>query len=216
MFRNLRLLIFVLFAACSMDSKKVDQKSVAEEMKNREIKKVSDSEILSSAHERGAEIAAMAQAALSKKLFEVVSNQGTGKAIEYCNIAAYPILDSLSETHHAEIRRVSLKLRNPKDAPDELERQLLEAYEFNVEKGLELTENIQEIDDQYILFTKPISIGSPMCLKCHGEVRKDISEEDHSIIRSLYPSDSATGYKLGDLRGIWSVKLSKKEIVKSL
>jgi hypothetical protein len=36
-------------------------------------------------------------------------------------LAAYPLVDSLSQVHKTYIRRTSLKVRNPKDAPTESE-----------------------------------------------------------------------------------------------
>ena len=43
------------------------------------------------------------------------------------------------------------------------------------------------------------------CLACHGEIGKNVNAETDSIIKSIYPYDAATGFKEGDLRGIWSI-----------
>lgn len=43
----------------------------------------------------------------------------------FCNLVAYPIVDSLSKVHNARIRRVSDKPRNPKDAMDDEEQKSL-------------------------------------------------------------------------------------------
>jgi hypothetical protein len=55
-----------------------------------------------------------------------------------------------------------------------------------------------------------------MCLSCHGSVGKDIAPETTAKLTQLYPQDLATGYALGDLRGMWSLRLPKKEVVKRL
>jgi len=43
-------------------------------------------------------------------------------------------------------------------------------------------------------------------LQCHGEPGKDIQAENLTLLHQVYPDDKATGYKLGDLRGIWRVR----------
>jgi hypothetical protein len=43
------------------------------------------------------------------------------------------------------------------------------------------------------------------CLACHGEIGKNVTVKTDSIIKSFYPHDAATGFKEGDLRGIWSI-----------
>jgi len=39
-----------------------------------------------------------------------------------------------------------------------------------------------------------------LCLKCHGQPEDDIALENLVTIRRLHPADTATGFKLGDLR----------------
>ena len=39
-----------------------------------------------------------------------------------------------------------------------------------------------------------------MCLTCHGPVEA-IPPEVRAVLRKRYPSDQATGYSVGDLRG---------------
>ena len=43
------------------------------------------------------------------------------------------------------------------------------------------------------------------CLTCHGIIGEDITFKTDSIIKSIYQNDVATGFKEGDLRGIWSI-----------
>jgi phosphoglycerate kinase len=44
----------------------------------------------------------------------------------------------------------------------------------------------------------------------------DIGPETAAKLKQLYPQDPATGYAEGDLRGMWSLRLPKKEVVKRL
>jgi hypothetical protein len=54
-------------------------------------------------------------------------------------------------------------------------------------------------------FYAPIVIANPLCLQCHGTPEKDIAPATLEAIQKHYPKDQATGYQLGDLRGLWSV-----------
>ncbi len=211
------ILTIHLLAACDSGSQRsVNREALMEEMQNREPKKLSEAQITAEAFRQGNLIAEAAQVSLLKKLKEVIQEEGIAAAMEYCHIETLPLADSLSKAYHATIRRSSLKLRNPENVPDELEKQLLEAYHYNQENKLPLEENVQRQGQEYLLYSKPISIGSPLCLNCHGTAGKEIADETLQLIDSLYPNDSARGYALGDLRGIWSIRLSRKAVVNSL
>jgi len=45
----------------------------------------------------------------------------------------------------------------------------------------------------------------PACMKCHGQAGKEIDAKTMEIISQKYPDDLATGYKEGDLRGLWKI-----------
>ena len=96
------------------------------------------------------------------------------------------------------------------------EKELLEAYRFNKKGNLELQDNVQVIDDNLLLYSKPLIINDPLCLNCHGIIGKDLSDFDEDVFQSLNTSDTITGYKRGDLIGMWSVWLKRKEIINSL
>lgn len=215
---GLFLISGLFFTGCGeRSSHNVNNGALEEEIQNREIKKVSEADITRAALQKGAFIADTAQKLLFSKLMQQLRQTDSLKdALAYCNTNAYSLTDSLSKVFKADIRRVSLKTRSKNNDPDELELALLDAYLYNIENGLPLEENVQEVDGDYILYTKPITIESPLCLTCHGEVGKDISPEHLQEIRKLYPGDKAVGYKMGDFRGMWSIKLSKKEIIKAL
>ena len=54
------------------------------------------------------------------------------------------------------------------------------------------------------IYYKAIRIEMPACLQCHG-TKEDISPETLSIIRKKYPTDRATGFKMGDYRATWKL-----------
>ena len=186
------------------------------EMENRQIKKLSEAQIFAQALDLGQQIANVSQKTLAANLKSAITTKGASEAIQFCNVAAMPLVDSLSLQYQATIRRVSFRVRNPKNQPDSLENEILEAYQDNLEKMLPLQPNVQQMDDRTLLYTQPILLNNPLCLQCHGQVGSEIKKEDYDLLKKLYPQDSAINHQTGDLRGMWSIKLSKKAIVNSM
>ncbi len=212
-------LIFITYAlvGCEPNGKKPSEMTTQELLKSREIKRISDIDILESAKKRGNELSTLAQKSLGAKLKSAMKSGGVPHAIEFCNLMAIPTMDSLTTTYGAEIKRVSFKNRNEKNIPNTLEAEILEAYAYNVAKELPITEAVQMMEDGYnVLYTKPIRINNPLCLNCHGTLGSQTSDSNYALIKSLYPKDSAINYKLNELRGMWSITLSKKEIIKGM
>ncbi len=200
--------------ACTTD-KKVDSEAIKKEITSREIIHVTEAEIVQKAHEVGAAIAINSQQALGKKLQSALGTGGVEHAIGYCNLQAIPLVDSLAKAFNAHIRRVSVKYRNPADAPSSLELQILEAYEAQKSDSIPLTTNVQPLENDQYLFTKPIIIDNALCLTCHGTPENGLAESTVLLINSKYPDDKAIGYNMGDLRGMWSIIIPKKNIVQA-
>ena len=99
------------------------------------------------------------------------------------------------------VRRTALKTRSTKNAPDEVDISVMNAYQ---EKALAKTLDPKDIvvvgkDDTHRIY-KPLIIADA-CLKCHGDADK-ISPQIKSVIDKNYPKDLATGVKKGDFRGV--------------
>ncbi|MCB9233574.1 MAG: DUF3365 domain-containing protein [Bacteroidia bacterium] len=154
--------------------------------------------------QKGLDIIGPSQQVLGGKLKAALEAGGVQHAVQYCNIAAFPLMDSLSQTYQVKIRRTSLKARNPKDAPDAAEREMLESFTARYHAGESLDPVIRNLEGGKKGFYAPILVQE-MCLKCHGIKGTDIADADYAIISDLYPKDLATEYKSGDLRGIWSL-----------
>lgn len=180
-----------------------------------EVKRLTEVEILNEAMVWGDSISTEAQEQLITALQNAVAEKGTAGAIEFCNIQALPILAEVGEKYGVTIRRVSNRYRNPADQPTEEEKSILDAYEFNAESGNKSDPNIQKFENgEVYLYTKAIVIPGQFCLGCHGEPGKEINDQTLQKLAELYPEDKAKGHQLGDLRGMWSVRIPKKEVVK--
>lgn len=182
-----------------------------------EVKRLIEVEILDEAMVWGDSISAEAQRQLISNLQSAIAEKGVAEAIEFCKVQALPILAEVSQKYGVEIRRVSNRYRNPADQPNEAEKPILEAYAYNAESGNKSEPNIQKLENgEVFLYTKPIVITVGFCLNCHGDPGKDIQEETLQKLSALYPQDNAQGHQLGDLRGMWSVRIPKREVVKRL
>jgi len=158
--------------------------------------------------EKGKAIAAETFANLSGRLAAALESGGVQQAVPVCQAAAMSITDSLSQLHNAVIRRTSLQVRNPKNAPAEWEKKVLQDFETKAKAGGEIKPFVQMLDDGSVAFAAPIRI-MPLCLQCHGKPGETLTPDYDAIIKTLYPADQAIGYADGQLRGMWSIVFKK-------
>ncbi len=156
---------------------------------------------------KGKEIIVKTGETLTKELKSKISEGGIETAINYCNVAALPLTDSIANLYAVKVRRVSDKIRNPANAPDSLENSVISDYKISLSKGESLQAKLIN-ENGSIRFMAPIILND-LCLKCHGTPDENISSNDRAIILMAYPKDQAIGYKVGELRGIWSVTFSE-------
>lgn len=212
---NFRIVVsssLLMLAACQ-PNKPVDRSAIKEEMEARELRHVSDAELMARGEEIGKAITEAAQHALQEALKSALAEGGVPGAVQYCHLNALTLVRDLEDSLEVSIRRVTNRPRNPLDTLSSLEKQIWEAYEYSPENA---EAQIQVLDKETLLFTKPIRITNGLCLNCHGAAGETLTPENHSLINQLYPEDQATGYRIGDLRGIWRVILPKKTVVKHL
>lgn len=191
---------FLLFTACQNNKPSGDSGQEAVPLTPEEVTLYT---------QRGKEIAQGTFAAMSGELLSAMQRGGVAEASRYCNLAAYPLVDSLSKVYEADIRRTSLKIRNPKDQPTAAERAMLLSFQQLHEAGEPMKPVVQPQDANTVAFYAPIQI-QPLCLQCHGKLGETLKEADYAVIKELYPADEAIGYSEGDLRGIWSIQFRKK------
>jgi len=208
--------LFIIFFACGTNERV--SKDVFEEVnRSMEIKKVNEADVLNKALEWGDEISQAAQEQLISALQNAISEKGIPGAIEFCQVEALPILKEVGDKYNVEIRRASNAYRNPEDKPRDYEEMILDAFEYNTENDLPSEANIQRLEGgEVLLFAKAIKIPNALCLNCHGNPNSDINAETLSKLDELYPEDKARGHQLGDLRGMWSIRIPKKEVIKRM
>lgn len=186
--KRLVMVLFFVALICSCNSKKTLQ---------------SYSQLDTTYISRGNAIAKLSFETLSGELQKALQNGGIDSALQYCNLRAYPITDSLSIAHRASIKRVSTKVRNPRNKADELATFMAKGFGIDVSEGTAITPKLVLKDDS-VLFFKPI-ITQPLCLTCHGTPGKEVAFSTDSTIQKLYPRDKAVGYKNNEVRGVWRI-----------
>lgn len=123
-------------------------------------------------------------------------------ALSICNTQALAIANQVSVEQGIEVSRVSLKNRNPNNAANAWQTNVLHDFETRKTAG-EDPSNLSYsavVGDEF-RFMKAIPTGE-VCLACHGQT---ISPAVSAKLAELYPQDKATGYIVGDLRGAFVV-----------
>jgi len=149
------------------------------------------------------------KAFVSQLKVELMAGMQTGgplQAVSVCNTAAEEIARKNSEKNGWLISRTSLKLRNSKNTPNEWEQAVLESFEKRKAAGepiseIEHAEVVSNNGQSEFRYMKAIP-AKGLCLVCHGE---NIASELRTKIDQLYPQDQARNYKLGDIRGAFSI-----------
>ncbi|MCA0131692.1 c-type heme family protein [Winogradskyella alexanderae] len=157
--------------------------------------------------ERGLKYALSTKAVLGKNLMGTIQKKGTLEALNFCNVRAYPLTDSMATTFSANIKRVSDKPRNPFNQANETELDFINKFKNDLKDGNEIKPAVIENENTVTVYY-PITTNS-MCLQCHGKIDKDIVPEVSERLATLYPKDKAVGYDINQVRGIWNITYSK-------
>jgi hypothetical protein len=148
---------------------------------------------------------------LKGELVKGMQEGGPVAAIGVCNSRAPAIAMKHSESTGWDVGRTSLRLRNPSNAPDAWETQVLREFEQRRATGedpetLAYSEVVEEGGEEYFRFMKAIVMPPAEkmpCLMCHGE---NIDPMTAAKLDELYPQDNARGYKAGQVRGAFTLK----------
>lgn len=141
---------------------------------------------------------------------ETVAAKGPVEAIPVCKDKAPQLLREQAAKTGWDMRRVSLKTRNPeRGTPDVWEARQLADFNIRAAAGekvetLETGELVTENGKQVYRYIRAIPVGD-VCLKCHGPADK-IEAGLKSQLATSYPHDQAFGYEKGMIRGALTVK----------
>lgn len=138
-------------------------------------------------------------------------NQSTPhETVDVCREKLPGMVKETREKTGWDIRRVSLKTRNPERAtPDEWEAKVLADFDRRAAAGekretMEAGEIFATPAGRLFRYMKALPVQE-VCLNCHGDQAK-LTPELKAKLATLYPQDRATGYELGQIRGALTVK----------
>ncbi len=143
---------------------------------------------------------------LGGQLKAALESGGPVQAILVCQQAALPLTTAAGESFEGvAIRRTTLKPRNPANSPDDIDRRVLEMMARAEGEPVPVI----EWGDVTARFYRPLMMRE-VCLNCHGDAAT-FSPELTKTLSERYPNDLATGYALGDFRGVIRVDVERGE-----
>jgi len=130
-------------------------------------------------------------ARLFGKLTEALAASGPAAAIGVCRQQAPQIASEIAEEFGVSIGRTSFRLRNPKNAPPDWARPLVDARSPEP--------RFVALPDGGLGALLPIRLKAE-CLLCHGP-QDQVLPEIREALAAHYPDDQATGFDVDELRG---------------
>jgi hypothetical protein len=190
-------LIMPLFLSCGTGEKKTDDKKI--ELRKEKSNFV-DVTLLEKAAEKEIESFSMA---LKASLREALRN-GPVDAMNVCSDLA-PEIAMQHSGQGIYISRITERSRNKNNQADSTHLSILDQFADKKTAPPFIGEWRQSGGKSFYYYYKPI-YTQEICLKCHG----DKSKFANGLIKRLdgrYPHDAATGYKIGDLRGMFEIEI---------
>jgi hypothetical protein len=135
---------------------------------------------------------------LMSRLQEAMQEGSPVTAMEVCKQDAPQIALEVARAEQLRIGRTSFKLRNSENRPP--------AWAESLVADRVTEPSFVARPDGSLGVLLPIRV-QPECLQCHGSA-EEISDEVRRKISELYPSDQATGFAEGDLRGWFWVEVT--------
>ncbi len=180
------LAIFLSAAGCDF-SKRIDTRAAVKELRERQAKRITPEQFTAQVDEWG---------------HIIIDSLNKNFAVNLKNRA---LIDSLSSKYRVEILTGSpLNLQNP--ALGKKANEILDAYQYNAEKHLPQTDNIQKSDDEkFFFYTEPIILNKQF---------EGLKKTKIEALGKTARFDSLSFRKQGDFVGLWLVKFSKREVVR--
>jgi len=148
---------------------------------------------------------------LMNEVTVAVAKSGATKAVDVCHLKALPLTGEIVSgmPRITGVKRTSLKLRNPANAPDDAEKLALAQVEKELAAGRLPKVLVQRIDlpegkPEWRVY-RPVGIA-PQCVTCHGP-RESLEAGLAARLAEKYPDDQATGYAAGQWRGLIRVSV---------
>ena len=142
-------------------------------------------------------------------LTDEIARGGPESAIGVCRDKAPEMAKTATQQTGWQVRRVSLRERNPKSVPDAWERAALEDFDRRAAAGeapatLEKAELVTVDGRPVQRYMRALPVQQ-ICMQCHGP-GEQLSPAVKERLTALYPADRGTGYALGQIRGAMTIR----------
>jgi hypothetical protein len=158
---------------------------------------------------QGLQAAMQTKGALGSELMKAIQAGGPENAVAFCNTQALPITAEMSSKLGMAVSRVSDQPRNPANAANDEELEIIAALKDALANGQPPLPTMRE-SNETVTGYYPI-VTNAMCLQCHGTEGEDIDAATLAVIDSRYPHDQATGYGENELRGLFVVNMPRAD-----
>jgi hypothetical protein len=147
---------------------------------------------------------------LKGELKGAIKEGGFKNGIAVCSEKA-PAIAAKYSTNQWQIKRTSLKVRNPANTASEFERETLLQFQVKKDQGIPVSElSFYQAEDTANGKTHRLMKAIPtqaLCLGCHGD---NLADDVKSELQLRYPADQATGFQEGDIRGAFSLTYTEQ------
>lgn len=144
--------------------------------------------------------------ALIARLSSAITREGPAGAVEFCSTHALDLTVGIALEQGLDIKRTSMRYRNPANAPDEAETEALKHFESVLaETGKLPVDWVQRGGRDEYRYYRALTVAPP-CIQCHG-TPGEIDTAVQAILDERYPGDLATDYAVGDFRGLVRVSI---------
>lgn len=144
---------------------------------------------------------------LANKLQAALATGSPADAIRVCRDDAPGIAEGVERRMELRIGRTSHRLRNPENRPPAWAAALVASVEDD--PGAVAEPAVFRGADGRIGAVFPIPTKS-FCLTCHGPPG-NVTEDVRAKLAELYPADRATGFDVGEPRGVFWVEVMPRE-----
>lgn len=160
---------------------------------------------------KGEAIAAEAFGVLSSRLGKAMAEGGFTDAVQFCSVHGITFTKAVGVTNRVVLRRITHRPRNPENRADANELAIIRKFQTDLSNGVTPKAMVATNKPGFFTYYAPLTVQLPLCLGCHGDPNNDIHSNTLASIKQTYPKDEATGFKIGQLRGLWSVDFKRSD-----
>jgi CBS domain-containing protein len=143
-----------------------------------------------------------------RELNHALARHGTPTSLSFCHVDVEGVIQRISREVGVSAGRTSDRRRNSANGPRAWAAPLVAAHAGRPAKSIDgyavdLGDNVGVL--------RPI-VQQPMCSGCHGTAER-LAPGVLVILKQRYPSDRATGFRDGEIRGWFWVEVPKQHIM---